>query len=90
MTRTSLALPLRLAGDQILDASGVSIALLRGEMAEYRARGAEIVVAVNAQPDLIVAAKEAWIAYNFGISSPYKMKNAFAHLTAAIARAEQA
>lgn len=39
--------------------------------------------------DLLAAAKEAWSAYNFGISSPYKMKNAFAHLQAAIAKTER-
>jgi hypothetical protein len=42
-----LALPLKLEGPQIFDANGVYVALLRGDMADYRERGAEIVATVN-------------------------------------------
>lgn len=51
-----IALPLKLEGCQILDANGKMIALVRGDMTEYRARGGEIVAAVNGfakLPDLL-------------------------------------
>lgn len=54
-----LALPLRLEGDEILDANGRQIALMRGLMDEYRASGAEIVTAVNERAELLEAAKGA-------------------------------
>ncbi len=55
----TLALPLHLQGDEIFDTNGVSIALVRGLMPEYRERGEEIVTAVNAHADLLAAAKFA-------------------------------
>lgn len=77
-----LALPLRLEGSQILDANGVSIALLRGEMPAYRDLGAEIIAAVNSHADLLKAAKAALLADD----SEFQI---WADLKAAIARAEQ-
>lgn len=61
---SSIALPLKLEGCQLVDGNGVSIALVRGEMAEYRAWGAEIVKAVNTHPQLISALKNLRAAVN--------------------------
>ena len=87
---SSLALPLRLEGCQIIDATGASIALLRGGMAEYRAHGAEIVAAVNTFAKLLAAAKGALDRLeNFTGSYDTPEESARRALKAAIAAAEE-
>lgn len=83
-----LALPLKLEGCQILDADDRWIGLIRGEMKEYRKRGAEIVAAVNSSADLLAAAKRTIAQYE-GIYDEGSQEIYMQELRAAIARAEQ-
>ncbi len=83
----TLALPLRLVDCQIIDANGVMIALVRGEMADYRERGAQIVAAVNTRDELLKAAKQVLKEYDGGWKSGVDQ---MFYLRAAIEKVEQA
>jgi hypothetical protein len=80
-----LAIPLKLEWSHIVDANGVALARLN----EHHNRGAEIIAAVNSQPALFFAARNALLLLRSIDDSANYYGPEMDQLEAAIAEAEK-